>query len=214
MTGFICCVCYHVFKHPQCRCLRKQSGRFRHEPDVQETTSTVRDRCHVCHRCLHNSTNTIKPNQAPPYHWQIGMMQCCFVISENTTVDLAFFRHQTSSSQHKNTASFGRALWKMHVCANNCKPKTQRLVTCSRAWRARENNSVRRQTRADRPSLKLTSWCAARHLLRAFSPSVALAGVWLERWDYEHIYCNGLAYSPISLLWLVKWNWTSKCGSV
>lgn len=138
-------------------------------------------------------------NKAPPYHWQIGMMQCCFVISENTTVDLAFFRHQTSSSQHKNTASFGRALWKMHVCANNCKPKTQRLVTCSGAWRARENNSVQRQTRADRPSLKLTSWCAARHLLRAFSPSVALAGVWLLKWDYEHIYCNGLACSPISL---------------
>lgn len=115
-------------------------------------------------------------------------------------------RHHHASA--KSTASFGRALWKMHVCANNCKPKTQRLVTCSRAWHARENNSAQRKTGQMRLGLNLTSWCAARHLLRFFSVSVALAGVWLVRfkwrWDYKHIYCNGLACSPSSLLWLVK----------
>lgn len=114
-------------------------------------------------------------------------------------------RHNAS---RKKTMYFGRGLWKMHACTNNCKPTTQHLVTCSRAWHARENKAACKENPANRPSLNLTSWCAARHLLSFFSISVALAGVWLVcvkwRWDYKHIYCNGLACSPSSLLWLVK----------
>lgn len=169
-------------------------------------------RCHVCHRWLHSSTNTIKWTQTPQYQWQLGMMQwfaqCCFPQSQKLQLFILHFLGTRHYASTKKQVDFGRGLWKMHVCANNCKPAMQRLVTCSRAWHARENKAACKEKPANRPSLNLTSWCAARHLLRFFSIPVALTGVWLVcvkwRCDCKHIYCNSLACSPSSLLWLVQ----------
>lgn len=135
-------------------------------------------------------------------------MQCCFVISENTTVYLGFFRHQTSSCQHKKHGQFWQSAMENARLRKQLQAKDATFSNVQQSMTRSENNSAQRKTGQIRLSLNLTSWCAARHLLRFFSVSVALAGVWLVcfkwRWDYKHIYCNGLACSPSSLLWLVK----------